>query len=89
VSADQPLTGDELATIRPCDPLGGCVGAYFMAWQNRAVTAEAEVLRLVAEIERLRAQVERAEDACRKWIDDPDSDRFERHVASRILDEIS
>jgi hypothetical protein len=48
VSADQPLTGDELATIKA-------------RAEDMNPASAATTLRLVAEVERLRAQVERVE----------------------------
>jgi hypothetical protein len=51
VSADQPLTGDELAAIKRAAATG-----------NGSIIA-ADVVALVAEVEELRAQVERVEAA--------------------------
>ena len=50
MSADQPLAGDELATIK----------ARAMNWDHPFRDDPETTLRLVAEIERLQAQVERA-----------------------------
>ena len=57
MSADQPLTGDELATIktRADSWAAGVTGYYPERFEPE------EVLRLVAEVERLQARVERVE----------------------------
>ena len=73
MSAPQPLTGDELATIKAraqadqcgglwldhAEPVCGVHGFYWpedSEWCNRVEPAARETLRLVAEIERLRAE---------------------------------
>jgi hypothetical protein len=63
VSAPQPLTGDELATIKARTEADLERGGASL----REIERYSDALRLVAEVERLRAQVERATTVRNAW----------------------
>ena len=79
---------------RPCDPLGGCVGAYFMEWQDRAVRAEAEVRALRTALDHASNRETALRDAGNQWMfrareAETKAERVEVGLAVKVLRELA